>query len=160
MQNTTNCLLTHIGLFNPLEQRYILLPLQSCGQSHCFILIVSYITANLYCICLGACFMSASAYAVQICGNIRSTLYIYLLSLVRTPCPPPQKKRGRDQSHNLFADFKQPRKPRRCARYHSLLEQSIFRQQDTACCKELPGSELPLQAKCVSTPLETSRLSS
>ena len=35
---------------------------------------VSYITANLYCICVTACFLFAQADIVQICGNIRSTL--------------------------------------------------------------------------------------
>ena len=40
------------------------------------LLSVSYITANMYCICLSTCFMYASADPVQICGNIRSTLHI------------------------------------------------------------------------------------
>ena len=35
---------------------------------------MSYITANLYCICVSACF--AKVNAVQICGNVRSTQYI------------------------------------------------------------------------------------
>ena len=37
------------------------------------VLSVSYITATLYCICLSACFMFASADAVQICGKFRDT---------------------------------------------------------------------------------------
>ena len=41
-----------------------------------YILSVSYITANMHCICLGACFMFAEADAVQICGNVQSTLYL------------------------------------------------------------------------------------
>ena len=39
------------------------------------ILGVSYITTNLYCICVSARFMFFLADAVQICGNIRSTRY-------------------------------------------------------------------------------------
>ena len=38
---------------------------------------VSYITANLFCICESTCFMLAPADAVQICGNIRSTQNIW-----------------------------------------------------------------------------------
>ena len=48
-------------------------------HANCYLLIyvvlsVSYITANLYCICLSTSFMLTESDAVQICGNIRSTL--------------------------------------------------------------------------------------
>ena len=37
---------------------------------------VPYITAKLYSICLRTCFMLTSADAVQICGNMRTSLYV------------------------------------------------------------------------------------
>ena len=40
-----------------------------------YILSVAYITANLYFICLNACFMFALADAVQICGKFWDTQY-------------------------------------------------------------------------------------
>ena len=43
-----------------------------------FVLGVSYITANLYCV--SACFMCSLADAVQICGNIQSTQYIRIIN--------------------------------------------------------------------------------